>query len=200
MPPLPPAPQSQLQRLRGLTFAAVTISVAAAIVIAVALDEAVGAAIAALAIILGVAAAIDGPRRVDEPGASLSQVLPVEIERARRHERPLSLLSAVPTAGLSVDDVRERIRLLDRAWLDADRLVMLLVETDHAGAAGLASRLSVDGLVTSTSIASFPEDALTSGALVARLSEPDVVRLPSPVVLEPVPAPSYSGGEDARTG
>jgi hypothetical protein len=64
------------------------------------------------------------------------------------------------------------LRLTDRAWRDGSDVIVLLPEAGRTTAVDLAARLAdlAPGRFTSTvGIAVFPEDGLTSGALVDAL-------------------------------
>jgi hypothetical protein len=95
-------------------------------------------------------------------------VLVAELDRSRRHGHPLALVS-VPCDDAVGLDVVSHLRTTDRAWRAGDVLFVLLVETDRFGSAPFAARLA--DLVDPESVrwACFPEDAVTSDGLYARL-------------------------------
>jgi hypothetical protein len=99
-------------------------------------------------------------------------VLVAELERSRRHGHPLTLVAVRcdDTVGL---EVVSRLRTTDRAWRTGSELFVLLVETPPLGAAPFAERL--EPLVAQDRVrwASFPDDAVTSDGLYARLGRPD---------------------------
>ena len=64
------------------------------------------------------------------------------------------------------------LRLTDSAWRDGDDVILLLPEASRAAAADLAARLQLtapDRFASAVGIAVFPDDGLTSGALVDAL-------------------------------
>jgi len=95
-----------------------------------------------------------------------------ELSRSRRHGYHMALvrLPGDATDPVAVGDrlarVRRGIRRIDAAWPTDDDVYLLLPQTDRAGVAGAISRVSgaADRFV---SVAVFPEDGLTSGALIA---------------------------------
>lgn len=95
-------------------------------------------------------------------------VLVAELDRSRRHGHPLSLVALRCPAEVALDVV-SHLRTTDRAWRTGGVLFAVLVETDGAGAAAFADR--VVPLVPPDAVrwASFPEDAVTSDGLYARL-------------------------------
>ena len=112
---------------------------------------------------------------------SLEGALARELDRARRHRHPLTLIRIASSAARGNADVAGEtdvrqvsaaspVRAADRLWADSDGLIALLPETDHDGAERAALRLlnsaGADGQIA---IAIFPEDGLTRGALLAHL-------------------------------
>jgi hypothetical protein len=132
-----------------------------------------------------------------------------EFDRARRHGRPFALIRAeLPTSSrrrlVGVMDGLARqlpemvgtgLRITDRVWVEDDALVVLAPEADQAAAQALAARLQDamhEGVGSRSdlrwSIAVFPDDGLTTGALLAALDHGARGRsLPSPI--SPLPAP-----------
>jgi len=112
-----------------------------------------------------------------------------ELSRSRRYERPIALIKGPlpsPTeapANLDVmADINKSLRSVDTAWIDGGALWILATEADHV----VADQL-VDRIVGATwmnrdevRIASFPEDALTAGGLIALLQgdQPRPIQLP----------------------
>lgn len=115
-----------------------------------------------------------------------------ELDRARRHRRPFALIRlglhpertggepVAPASGWPIDGnngqirvIGELLRITDRAWHDGDGVMILQPETDRASAEAFAGRLRssvADGPATRISIAVFPDDGLTSGALIDSLN------------------------------
>ena len=109
-----------------------------------------------------------------------------ELDRARRHRRSFALLrmtmapGAAPSSSTRSDDVENKtlalvgasLRLTDRAWRDGMDVIVLLPEAGRITAADLAARLerlAPGRFASAVGIAVFPEDGLTSGALVDAL-------------------------------
>ncbi|HEU4673206.1 MAG TPA: hypothetical protein VFS32_09930 [Candidatus Limnocylindrales bacterium] len=196
------SPSPEVERLRALTASAIAISILAAAAVAFTVSPAAGVVLLGAALVVGAAAILDGRSKVEPSGPPLVRVLPHELERARRHGHPLTLVRARPAAGLGVMDMAARIRMLDHAWLERGEVMLLLGETDRAGADRLVGRLTAEGLLSGPVVAAFPDDALTTGGLLARLAQgADVVHLaPSPEAPAPAPAVLASLDGDARTG
>ena len=142
-----------------------------------------------------------------------------EFDRARRHGRPFALIrSELPVPrrrrlvgvmdGLArqlPEMVGTGLRITDRAWLEDDALIVLAPEADHAAAQALVTRLATamrEGLGSAEAVrwtvAVFPDDGLTTGALLAALDHgARGGSLPSPI--SPLPAPpsaSTGPGDD----
>ena len=136
-------------------------------------------------------------RRVDPERASTGLEAPVadsfsvgavdaelrrELYRSRRYERPL-VIAAVRLSALNGyratarDELESRLRALDRVWEVEDHVVVLLPETDRAGAEHLLARLrgEVPGLlpVPHVGVAAFPTDALTAADLLSAATSED---------------------------
>jgi hypothetical protein len=99
-----------------------------------------------------------------------------EIARARRHERPMAIVRLPGEAGSDVDAraaaIAPYLRRVDRTWADNGEVNLLLPETDRPAAERLVERLHgrlPDVVGSAASIAAFPSDGLTSGALLAAL-------------------------------
>jgi hypothetical protein len=109
-----------------------------------------------------------------------------ELDRSRRHRRSFALLrlslapGAATAAATTSDDadgqmlslVGASLRLTDRAWRDGNDVIVLLPEAGRTTAADLAARLETlapGRFAQRIGIAVFPEDGLTSGALVDAL-------------------------------
>jgi hypothetical protein len=111
-----------------------------------------------------------------------------EIARARRHERPLAIIRLPGEAGSDADAraaaIAPHLRRIDRTWADHGEVNLLLPETDRAEAERLVERLQArqpDVAGTGASIAAFPTDGLTSGALLAALYGTPLPSVPVPV-------------------
>ncbi len=181
--------RAELERLRVLVASAAGISAIAGVVVAAMDNVVLGAAFVVGGLLIAFVSTFERFRVENDPGQALADVLGREIERARRHQHPLALARVTPTDGTSVDTLRGRIRMLDHAWADGDAVMLLLTETDHAAGERLMERLQADGLILASSVTAFPEDALTSGALIARVGvEPGVVRFPVASAKNPAPA------------
>ncbi len=111
-----------------------------------------------------------------------------EISRARRHERPLAIVRLPGEAGSDANAraaaIAPHLRRIDRTWADHGEVNLLLPETDRPEAERLVERLrsrQPDVVMTGASIATFPTDGLTSGALLAALYGTPLPSVPVPV-------------------
>jgi hypothetical protein len=119
-----------------------------------------------------------------------------ELRRARRGGRPLTVLriagDELPTDGPdgpSVLGTRSRrlglhLRLVDRTWVDDGSIYVLLPESPRAAANALIGRIRAESpgqLPERVRIATFPDNGLTSGALIAALHDGVVDAVPIPI-------------------
>ncbi len=118
-----------------------------------------------------------------------------ELRRSRRSGRPMTLLrtrSAVtPEAAQEVDDLdlrsrglHDHLRLVDRTWVDDGSVYILLPETSRAAADSLVSRLvtvAPELLPGEVRLATFPDDGLTSGALISAVHGASLSEVPTPI-------------------
>jgi hypothetical protein len=111
-----------------------------------------------------------------------------ELDRCRRFGREFAL---VRVPGRDRGRIARLVRSTDYVWSDRAATYVLLPESNTASAEGLIARLQREAPELlperGVQVASFPEDGLTSGALLSALSG-------RPLVLEPAPAAT-----DART-
>ena len=115
-----------------------------------------------------------------------------ELDRSRRFGRTFSLIRIPRPGGATESIIRahlERIsrslRSIDHAWMSDSGLYVLLPETDRMAANTLGSRLlraTPELLTGNLAIVSFPDDGITSGALLSALDES-----PKATELQPVP-------------
>jgi hypothetical protein len=117
-----------------------------------------------------------------------------ELRRSRRSTRPMTLmrtLSPLTPAVLADDDPDGRsrklhghLRLVDRTWVDDGAVYILLPETSRTGADSLLSRLSTvapELLPGDVRVATFPDDGLTSGALISAVHGASLSEVPTPI-------------------
>lgn len=116
-----------------------------------------------------------------------------ELRRARRHQRALTLVriphpGSDAAASRDLRDLTDRIgaglRLIDRAWVDNGSIYVMLPESSRADASVAVERLtSLDPSLSpdEVRIASFPDDGLTSGALIAAVHDMAIDRIPIPI-------------------
>jgi hypothetical protein len=111
-----------------------------------------------------------------------------EIARARRHERPMAIVRLPGESGSNATTraaaLAPYLRRIDRTWADQGEVNVLLPETDRLAAEQLVERLRIrqpSVVGAGASIAAFPTDGLTSGALLAAL-----YGTPLPTVAVPV--------------
>jgi hypothetical protein len=110
------------------------------------------------------------PVRGEKAAGDTWAELRLEIARSRRFGRPFGLIRI---EGKTVPRLGAALRSIDRAWT-VDRVTYLLLpETDRDAAQAVRGRLlreSPEALAScSLSVAAFPEDGLTSGALLKAL-------------------------------
>jgi hypothetical protein len=117
-----------------------------------------------------------------------------ELRRSRRSTRPMTLLRTLaqlgPDAAPAEDpDIRSRrlhehLRLVDRTWVDDGAVYILLPETPRAAADALVSRLQTvapELLPGDVRMATFPDDGLTSGALISAVHGATLSEVPTPI-------------------
>ena len=133
--------------------------------------------------------------------ASGREAFRAELDRARRHRRTFAIarleLAAEVADGTDVGDAADGIdratialigaslRITDRAWLEDGDALILLPESDRATAEAFAERVraAAPGRFTERlGIAAFPDDGLTSGALLDALERRlNGANVPSPI-------------------
>lgn len=127
--------------------------------------------------------AADEPSHRPVPSAGLGtgpgtlDLIAGELARARRHERPFSVLHISRDGTLygsterAAQVIRASLRECDRMETDGSGIAILLTETDAVGAAMCAERIAASIGIDARLVrrASFPEDGVTSGALCAFL-------------------------------
>ena len=90
-----------------------------------------------------------------------------EIARCRRYGRTFALVRIDRILGAALES---QVRMIDRKWTAGNATYVLLPEADHEAGESLVARLrrdpatSLDG--AHVTVASFPDDGLTSGALL----------------------------------
>lgn len=101
------------------------------------------------------------------------EIVGVEIDRARRYKRVLSLVCLPVTTRDHVELLRGVVRETDQTALGRLGLIVVLPETDALGTRVCIERLAaVVGVpVSSIGAVSFPDDALTAGHLWELLDE-----------------------------
>lgn len=119
-----------------------------------------------------------------------------ELRRARRGSRPLTLVRIAgdesPAGGSDGTDnlvARGRLlgihlRLVDRLWVDDGSIYLLLPESPRSAADVLIARIravSPGQLPLHIHIATFPEDGLTGGAIIAAVNGASIGAIPTPI-------------------
>lgn len=120
------------------------------------------------------------PLGVLDPASEAWVALGRELQRHRRHERPLSVCRVeLDDAALRIRDaeaiaaaLRPRLRAGEHVFVESGDLYLILPETKRVDAPYVLARLGLEtgvgDLTRGFSVATFPDDALTAGAL-ARL-------------------------------
>jgi hypothetical protein len=114
-----------------------------------------------------------------------------ELRRARRHDRPLTIVRlprpiGSEASGDPAEDVRAlglKLRLTDRWWADEESIFVMLPESGRTAATPVLDRLEAvrQGSRTLARVAAFPEDGLTSGAIIAAVLGTGVGPVPTPI-------------------
>ena len=99
--------------------------------------------------------------------------------------------AVAPEATGAVDDLDDRsrglhghLRLVDRTWVDDGSVYILLPETSRAAADSLVTRLvtvAPELLPGEVRLATFPDDGLTSGALISAVHGASLSEVPTPI-------------------
>jgi len=116
-----------------------------------------------------------------------------ELRRSRRNTRPMTLLRTLAPVGADAapedpEDrsrrLHEHLRLVDRTWVDDGAVYLLLPETSRAAADALIARLHTlapELLPGDVRVATFPDDGLTSGALISAVHGASLSQVPTPI-------------------
>ena len=117
-----------------------------------------------------------------------------ELRRSRRGVRPMTLVrlpgpadADTAEAGDPSDHARrlhEYLRLVDRTWVDDGSVYILLPETTRAAAETLLDRLrrlTPEVVAENVRVATFPDDGLTSGALISAVHGASLSATPTPI-------------------
>lgn len=117
-----------------------------------------------------------------------------ELRRSRRGARPLTLLRMPGPELLTLADLVElearsrrltgHLRLVDRAWVDDGSIYILLPESPREAAEIMLGRIrTADPKLLTDDIraATFPDDGLTSGALIAAIHGSSIANVPTPI-------------------
>lgn len=139
--------------------------------------------------------------RVASEGGSLAsgwEAFKLEIDRSRRHERPLALAAtALPDQGTTGDSMaatiaraRSQLRSIDVLWCDGSGLWVLMPESNRDGGTTAIRRIAdatpaAGGAVWRLVV--FPDDAITAGALIAELGRTVPLDLESRPTSSPAP-------------
>lgn len=136
-----------------------------------------------------------------------------ELRRARRHRRALTLVriphrgSDAAAASRDLRDLTDRIgaglRLIDRAWVDNGNIYVMLPESSRADASVAVERLmTLDPNLSpdDVRVASFPDDGLTSGALIAAVHDMAIDRIPIPIRPVADDGVAFAGEDDLPMG
>ena len=161
------------------------LSLVAGVVAGLAIEPSIGVAVMAGGVLATVASLIvltPGRGRDIAAGGAVSDAaggwaeFHRELARARRFDRPFALVrlanahAPAPDGLVTVrDGVAAGARRTDRAWIDGDDVLVLLPESSPTTAARFIERV-VTGrtdIALVPTLAAFPDDGITSGALIA---------------------------------
>lgn len=117
-----------------------------------------------------------------------------ELRRSRRGVRPMTLVRLPgPVEGDAPDAadlagkarrLHQHLRLVDRTWVDEGSVYVLLPETTRAAADTLLERLrrlTPEVVPANVRVATFPDDGLTSGALISAVHGASLSATPTPI-------------------
>jgi 4-amino-4-deoxy-L-arabinose transferase-like glycosyltransferase len=115
-----------------------------------------------------------------------------EMRRSRRGVKALTILR-IPMADPSTDEsmlaawsesVAAQLRLVDRTWVDDGSVYVLLPESSRPAADALLARVRSSApvlLPPEVRVATFPDDGLTSGAIIAAVHGAALEEIPIPI-------------------
>jgi hypothetical protein len=117
-----------------------------------------------------------------------------ELRRSRRGVRPMTIVrlpGPADPAAAEVADLHGRarrlhrhLRLVDRTWVDEGSIYILLPESNRVAAdtlLGRLRRLTPDLIDDDVRVAVFPDDGLTSGALISAVHGASLSATPTPI-------------------
>jgi hypothetical protein len=159
------------------------------------------------------------PPAPDDPWYALHR----EIDRSRRYRHPVTLIRVEPSVSSGqrslaarsrregrpvrrrdplrafVAELRGSLRSGDSAWCDGPAVVVLVPETDAAGAEAMVARIrglaaAAFGTEAEVRLAAFPEHGLTSHALRAAVTRKE----PRFAAFRPAPTGNGNGNGDAN--
>ncbi len=132
-----------------------------------------------------------------------TRALELEIARARRYGRPLTVLHIRPDPAdpLTVEDVIGACREVDIAWAD-DGVWLAAADTDATARAGLVTRLGRTFPVLAAGnrihALTFPDDAMTMHALLEQFAEAQARATRAPDAIDALTGDALTG--QARGG
>jgi len=116
------------------------------------------------------------------PEQAFKESVSRELYRSRRYGRQMALVGVPAGEKATMRLIQRSVRLLDQVWLDREQVYILLPEGDREEAEGLLTRLaSADPImvdVEAARLAVFPEDALTTEALIQAVRPVEKLQAP----------------------
>lgn len=169
--------------MRGRNQAIRWIVGGAAITVAVVAGALAGDLAGFAAVLVGAAAGLLLGRRPPRPSGSAADphVLARELDRARRLGTDVTLVrlpgvGALAPAAAAACRAGGLLRAVDSSWTEGDDVFLVLVDTDADGARRVVDRVTGMGIpADGARLASFPGSGLTTGALLAKVHDGDVV-------------------------
>jgi hypothetical protein len=153
--------------------------------------------IIALAIVL-----VTAPPEMPAPAVSTAEAgwaeFRREMRRSRRGVKALTIVRIPMADDASEDELEARseklaahLRLVDRTWVDDGSIYILLPESPKPAAESLFARVRAEApalVPADVRTATFPDDGLTSGAIIAAVHGAALEQVPTPIrqsVIEP---------------
>jgi hypothetical protein len=158
-------------------------------------ESTLGLWVGALGIVALVIVLVTAPPEMQAPIVSSAETgwaeFRREMRRSRRGVKALTIIRIPMADGVGEDELEARsealaahLRLVDRTWVDDGSIYVLLPESPKPAADSLFARvreLAPALLPTDVRTATFPDDGLTSGAIIAAVHGAMLDEVPTPI-------------------